>query len=70
MKEVKEIFHFFGLKMDLFFGTILGITPKLSKLAQFRLNRKKGIDHIYNILKFEADPIIFRGLNNLTKIII
>ena len=67
MKEVKGIFQFWGLKMDLFFGTILAITPKRSELFQFRLNRKKGIDHIDNVLKFEGDPIIFRGLNNLLK---
>ena len=29
----------------------------------------KGLDHTYNILKFEADPIIFRGFNTLNKII-
>ena len=59
-----------GTKKKLFLGTILGITPKRSKRFQFRLNQKKGLDLIYKVSKFEGDPIIFRGLNTLTKIII
>ena len=50
-----------------FLGTILGITPKRSKRFQFRLNQKKGLDLIYKVSKFEGNPIIFRGLNNLRK---
>ena len=56
-----------GYKKKLFLGTKMGIAPKRSKRFQFRLNHKKGLDHIYNLLKFEGDPIIFRGLNNLRK---
>ena len=56
-----------GYKKKLFLGTILGITPKRSKKFQFRLNQKKDLDLIYKVLKFEGNPIIFRGLNNLRK---
>ena len=56
-----------GTKKKLFLGTILGITPKRSERFQFRLNQKNGHDHIYSVLKFGGDIIIFRGLNNSLK---
>ena len=33
------------------------------------LYEMKGFDHTYNILKFEADRIIFKGFNTLNIII-